>query len=313
MAGNGTKDGEVFSQIRQALEIVHSPYSSNDSRRQAQDFLEQVKGSAEAPLHGHALASDRAQPYIVRHYGLSLLDYAIRYKWSSYDEPQAEALLTWVIGLSQAVARDDPHFLRNKTAQLWIEVAKRSWGSQWMDMDTRLVELWNVPDSPVHKEFVLAVLEALSDEVFTGEDPVVGMREGVLSKACVEIFTPSSVLLDVFPNRQPGPEVRHGHEGWLARVTQFLDLCLSSGAEDNDEVRSCTVKSLATLQTHLPWAIPKAVVAADTVRVLCGGLACAVTDIQKVCFACGRALLASSVVLTVSRDHWKDCKPSMDG
>lgn len=281
-AGNGTKDGEVFSQIRQALEIVHSPFSTNDSRRQAQDFLEHIKDTPQAPIHGHSLASDRSQPHIVRHYGLFLLEHAIRYQWSAYGESQIEALLSWVISLSQFIARDDPPFIRNKTAQLWIEVAKRSWGAEWMDMDSRLVELWNVPDSAVHKEFVLSVLEILSDEVFTGEDPVVNVREGVLSKACVEIFTPTAVLLEVFPNRQAGPAVRHGHEGWLGRVTEFLNLCLSSGVKGSDEVKSCAIKSLVTIQTQLPWAIPKAIAAAGTVGVLCSGLACPSAEAQKV-------------------------------
>lgn len=281
-AGNGTKDGEVFSQIRQALEVVHSPFSTNDARRQAQDFLERVKDTPEAPIHGHDLAVDRSQPHIVRHYGLFLLEHAIRYQWSSYGQSQVEALLSWVLGLSQVISRDDPPFIRNKTAQLWIEVAKRAWGAEWMDMDTRLVELWNVTDSAVHKEFVLSVLETLSDEVFTGEDSVVSLREGVLSKACVEIFTPTSVLLEVFPNRQAGPDVRHGHEGWLTRITQFLSLCLSSGVKDNSDVKSCATKSLAALQTLLPWAIPKAIIAADCVNVLCGGLACETSEIQKV-------------------------------
>ncbi|KAG9250164.1 armadillo-type protein [Emericellopsis atlantica] len=271
---------EVFSQIRQALEIVHSPQSTNEARREAQDFLEKLKGTSRGPLFGHNLGSDRSQPHIVRHYGLSLLEYSIRYQWSEYGEAQKEALLRWVLELSQTIAQDDPSFLRNKTAQLWIEVAKRSWGAEWMDMDTRLVELWNVPDSPAHKEFVLSVLETLSDEVFTGDDPVVSFREGILSKACVEIFTPTSVLVEVFPNRQAGPEVRHGHEGWLTRIAEFLKLCISSGLRDS-QTESCAVKCLATMQTQLPWAIPKAIIAADAVEVLCGGLAVQSADVQK--------------------------------
>ena len=288
MASNGGEAGNggegIFLQIRQALEVVHSPYSANDARRQAQDFLEQVKDTAEAPLHGHALASDRSQPHIVRHYGLSLLEHAIRYQWSSYDDSQIEALLSWVLQLSQTIAADDPPFIRNKIAQLWIEVAKRAWADKWMDMDTRLVELWNVPDSAVHKEFVLMVLETLSDEVFTGDDPVVGMRDRLLSKGCIEIFTSSEVLLEVFPNREAGPTVRHGEEGWLSRITQFLGLCLSSGVKDNEDIKSCALKALGNLQTQMPWAIPKAIIAADCVPVLRNGLACPSADIQKVCW-----------------------------
>ncbi|CAG9991321.1 unnamed protein product [Clonostachys byssicola] len=277
---NGTSE-QIFHRIRQALEIVHSPYSSNDSRRDAQNFLETVKEMPEAPFHGYTLANDRAQAHIVRHYGLSLLEHAIRYKWSTYDGSQVEALLSWVLSLGQAISKEDPSFLRNKTAQLWVEVAKRCWGAEWMDMDARLVELWNVIDSPTHKEFVMLVLETLSDEVLTSEDTVVAMREGVLSKACVEIFTPTSVLVEAFPSRQPGPDVRHGHEGWLSRLTEFLSLCLASNVKDNDEVRSCAIKCLGVQQVLLPWAIPKAISAAQCVNVLAGGLACPVPEIQK--------------------------------
>jgi exportin-5 len=149
-------------------------------------------------------------------------------------------------------------------------------------MDTRLVELWNVPDSAVHKEFVMLVLESLSDEVLTGDDTVVALREGVLSKACVEIFTPTSVLLEAFPNRQAGPDVRHGPEGWLSRVTQLLSMCLASDIQNNEEIKGCTVKCLGILQVLLPWAIPKAISTAQCVSILCQALACPSSDVQRV-------------------------------
>lgn len=273
---------EVMSKIHQALEVVHSTRSSNDARREAQAFLEEVKDFGEAPLQGYNLASDKSQPPVVRHYALSLLEHAIRYRWSTYTEDQANALRNWVLALSQAVSQDDPSYLRNKTAQLWVEVAKRSWGAEWMDMDTMLVQLWEKSDSAVHKELVMFVLEMLSDEVFTGDDSVVAMREGVLSKACVEIFTPTAVLVEAFPNRQPGPDVRCGHEGWLSRLSDFLNLCITSGIKDNNEVKACTVKGLSVFLSLMPWAIPKAIAAAQCVTVMSAGLASSLPEIQKV-------------------------------
>ncbi|KEY64379.1 hypothetical protein S7711_06408 [Stachybotrys chartarum IBT 7711] len=282
-ASGHQRDGgaDVLSKIHQALEVVHSPFSTNDARRQAQIFLEEVKDLIEAPLQGYKLAADKSQSPVVRHYALSLLEHAIRYQWSKYTEEQAAALRGWVLELSQAVSRDDPLYLRNKTAQLWVEVAKRCWGAQWMDMDDLLVQLWQIPDSAVHKELVMFVLETLSDEVFTGDDTVVAEREGVLSKACVEIFTPSAVLVDTFPNRQPGPEVRHGHEGWLSRLVAFLDLCVNANAKENEEVKSCTIKGFSVLLSLMPWAIPKAVSAARCVDAMCAGLASPIVEVQK--------------------------------
>ncbi|KAH6890960.1 armadillo-type protein [Thelonectria olida] len=287
MAANGSSatgnggDPDVLTKIHQALEVVHSPYSTNDSRRQAQTFLEEVKDIPEAPLQGHSLASDKSQSPVVRHYALSLLEHAIRYRWTSYTQAQADAVRMWVLELGQAVSRDDPSYLRNKTAQLWVEVAKRSWGAEWMDMDAMLCQLWQIPDSSVHKELVMFVLENLSDEVFTGDDSVVAMREGVLSKACVEIFTPTSVLVDSFPNRQPGPDVRHGDEGWLSRLSEFLDYCLNQAPKENEEVKTCILKGLSVFLSLMPWAIPKAVSAAHCVQVMCAGLSYPHVAVQK--------------------------------
>ncbi|KAM4057971.1 hypothetical protein HRG_011077 [Hirsutella rhossiliensis] len=272
---------DMLLKMHEALEVVHSPSSGNDSRRQAQSFLEEVKDVPEAPFQGYRLASDKTRPPVVRHYALSLLEHAIRYSWSTYSQEQAAALRGWVLELSQAISREDPAYLRNKTAQLWVEVAKRCWGAEWMDMDAMLVQLWQVQDSAAHKELVMFVLETLSDEVFAGDDSVVAMREGVLSKACVEIFTPAAVLTESFPNRQPGPDVRHGHEGWLSRISEFLGYCINAHAKDNDEVKTCTIKGFSVLLSLMPWAIPKAIAAAQCVTVMTAGLASPHIDVQK--------------------------------
>lgn len=151
-----------------------------------------------------------------------------------------------------------------------------------MDMDDMLVQLWQVPDSAAHKELVMFVLETLSDEVFAGDDPVVAMREGVLSKAAVEIFTPTVVLVESFPNRQAGPEVRSGHEGWLSRISEFLSYCINSDAKENDEVKSCTIKAFSVFLSLMPWAIPKSIAGARCVDVMSSGLASSFPEIQKV-------------------------------
>ncbi|EFY89339.1 KapL [Metarhizium acridum CQMa 102] len=275
------EDTEILRRIHQALDVVHSASSGNEARRQAQSFLEEVKDIPEAPFQGYQLAADKTQPPVVRHYALSLLEHAIRYRWSTYNQEQATALRHWILELSQSVSKEDASYLRKKTAQLWVEIAKRCWGSEWMDMDSLLVQLWQIQDSAVHKELVLFILETLSDEVFTGDDSVVTMREGVLSKACVEIFTPTSVLVEAFPSRQPGPDVRHGPEGWLERISQFLNYCVSSEAKDTADAKSCAVKALSVFVSLMPWAIPKAIAAAQCVNVMTAGLASSHTDVQK--------------------------------
>ncbi|KAI8950207.1 ARM repeat-containing protein [Xylaria longipes] len=272
---------EVLPKIQRALDVVYSPYSSNDERKYAQSLLESIKDIPEAPAHGFHLASDKNRSPVVRHYALSLLDHSIKHKWTTYTTAEAKTLRDWVLQLSRDVAKGDPVYLRNKIAQLWVEVTKRSWGTEWMEMDSLLVQLWQVPDSAVHKEFVLAVLETLSDEIFNSDDMVVHLREKVLSKASVEIFTPAVVLLEVYPNREAGPEVRSGDEGWLARVVELLQQCLSGDVQNNEDLRSCALRGFAVLYTLMPWVIPKAVTVTGAVPVICEGLRASHVEVQK--------------------------------
>ncbi|ORY67085.1 armadillo-type protein [Pseudomassariella vexata] len=283
MAGEGRNDTNgvaVLPRIHEALQLIHNPYSDNVARQEAQRFLEDVKNTNEAPSHGYTLASDKSQAPVVRHYALSLLEHAIKHKWEQYTKEQAVALRNWVLELSRNVSREDPGYLRNKVAVLWVEVAKRSWVADWMDMDTLLVQLWQVPDSAVHKELVLLILETLSDEIFNGDDAVVAVREGVLSKASVEIFTPAAVLLETFPKRQPGPEVRCGDEGWLRRITDFLGQCLA-GDLQNEEIRNCAVRGLTVIHSLMPWVIPNAATATGCVPVVCDALRAPHVAVQK--------------------------------
>lgn len=280
-AGVDTDNMAVLPKIHEALEVVHSPYSSNDSRKDAQLFLEDIKNDEKASFYGFHLAFDKTQSPVVRHYALSLLEHAIKHKWGDYTQEQAVALRNCVLELSQDVSREDPAYLRNKIALLWVEVAKRSWAGEWMDMDAMLVRLWEVPDSSAHKELVLSILEMLSDDIFNGEDTVVTIREGVLSKASVEIFTPAAVLADTFPNRQAGPDVRCGNEGWLSRITDLLSQCLSGDVQNNAELRSCAVRALAVFYSLLPWVVPNAVTATQCVPVMCEGLRAPHIEVQK--------------------------------
>ncbi|KAL8805576.1 MAG: hypothetical protein Q9182_001841 [Xanthomendoza sp. 2 TL-2023] len=253
-------------QIRKALEVIHDVRSPNKLRQDASHYLEQVKSDDEAPSNGFSLAVDPSQPAVVRHFGLSLLDHAIRHRWSDYTLEQSTALREWELTLAQNLADHEPVYIRNKIALIWAEVAKRSWALDWMDMDERLVRLW--AGSLASKELVLAILEMLSEDVFGHEDAVAGLRGTELNRACVDIFTPMAVLADQFPSRGTSINVRYGDEGWISRMGDLLEWCITQ--EGNDEARSaCAVKVLITLRSVISWVVPKSLSSARMIKRLC--------------------------------------------
>lgn len=282
-AAPGQASGDIVPRILGALDVVYNPRSSNKSRNEAQSYLEGVKSLKEGPSHGFTLALNKSQSPIVRYYGLSLLEHSIIHRWADYGPEEATCLRGWVLELAQHVSRDDPQYIRNKIAQLWVEVAKRCWGAEWMDMDAMLVQLWQLPGFGVHKELVLSALGSLSEEIIGGDDPIVAMRENILDKAVVDIFMPASVIAEDFPNRDPGAPVRYGHEGWLQRTVVLLGEALASDVQNNEEVQSCATKALSLLALILPWAFPKAIIVSRTVSALYEGLVAPHVAVQKVC------------------------------
>jgi exportin-5 len=278
-SSNGVSEASADNaQILRALELIHDPRSKNEHRHEASQYLEQVKAQETAPYTGYLFASERGNPAVVRHFGLSLLETAIKHRWTDYQEEQSTAVREWVVKLAQNVEHADPLFVRNKVAQLWVEVAKRSWALDWLNMDEQLVELWAGPVAK--KVLVLDVLETLSENSFGKEDTVTALRGSDLSKACVDIFVPGQVLAEHFPKRDTA-NLRFGEEGWLWRLSTFLGWCNEQSASDTD-VALCAGKALDALKSVVAWITLLAVASTNTVQHVCRSLTFADHEIQLV-------------------------------
>ena len=276
-AGNGKP--EISTQILQALEIVHNPRSDNALRQDASQYLEQIRSDEEAPYHGFGLASAKEQPPIARFYGLSLLEYGVRQKWSEYTPEQSKALRDWVITLSLNTSAQDPPYIANKVAETWVEIAKRSWGLDWMDMDEVLVRIWD--GGATQRLLVLTILETLSEDVFGNDDTTVALRGNELNRACVDIFTPADVMTEQFPTREIMVNVRYGAEGWLTRMAALLQWCTSDNKIDERQ-QLCAVRTLSTFKSVITWIIPRALVSTQSVNRICTCLAVSNIPIQLV-------------------------------
>lgn len=248
--------------ISNALNATLDPRVPNDIRQQALQHLEAVKSQPDAPQHGFALADDWKQNDAVRYYGLQLLEFAVRYRWSEYSDEQALQVRTWVKQLAVAIREQDAIFLRNKVGQLWVEVAKRCWGGspgEWNDMDALLVNLWEQEKGTVNKVLVLGILEGLNEDIMHGEDAVAGLRLDILGNALNEIVVPAPMYKAHALQKANKQEVRCGDEGWLSRVCGFFAICVKEArlqAHDAQAVKTmetCAVKALNALKPTMSW------------------------------------------------------------
>ncbi|KAF7170009.1 hypothetical protein CNMCM6106_004870 [Aspergillus hiratsukae] len=262
-------EGGMADLVR-ALELIHNPSSTNELRRQALTFVESQKESKLAARNGFLLASRIENAPLVRYFGLTLLDHVLRHtSFTSAD--QVAILRDFVLKLAESIRPEDPAYYRNKIPQLWAEVAKRSWGLDWLAMDEILVQFWGA--SLVHKELVLSILETLSEDIFYREDTVSSLRGTDLNRALVEICTPLAVFEEIYPKREQHVELRCGTEGWLARTCEFLVYCVEN-LQASRQARDAALKALATLKSILVWSIPKAIISANCVSSIARALTC---------------------------------------
>lgn len=126
-----TMDSNGVNQIISALGVVYEPSSTNLQRREAQIFLETIKSNEESPFWGYQLSlpENNGKNYIVRHFGLSLLQNSINKKFHTFDSTKSLAIRKWVIELCNKINDDDPHYLKEKLAFLWVSITKRIWGN----------------------------------------------------------------------------------------------------------------------------------------------------------------------------------------
>lgn len=271
---NGTGPGQTSdpkdAQILRALEVVHNPRSTNTLRQAASKYLEEIRADDEAPYHGFGLANSREQSPVVRHYGLSLLDWAIRYRWSQYSTDQSRTLRDWVVQLAHGVVEDEPPFITNKIAEVWVELAKRSWALDWTDMDELLVKFWQ--GTSAQKTVVLAILEMLSEDFINTDDPTSALRGDELHKAYVDIFTPLNVVSEQLPNRDKHTSLRCGEEGWISRMTDTLASAVREGNLDRGQ-RPLVLKVLSALKSVVVWCFANAIITTGCLHRICSCLA----------------------------------------
>lgn len=270
-------DTSGVNQILQALEVVHEPRSSNGARREAQSFLELIKMSEESPFWGFQLALPESygKNYIVRHFGLSLLQHAISKKFQTFDGAKTLAVRDWIVSLSEKILDDDPHYLKEKLAFLWASMAKRIWGSflvkaadspddksvskeeaneGWASMDADLWKLWSA--SSQTRELSLVILRTLFEDIYLLDDPLASKRTAILNQLSVLITTPNSVLEQIY---EPNPNLamcKHLSEGWFVVWSKYLLELLSNNEFSSPAVAQFVPKILGAFKTCLHWVQP---------------------------------------------------------
>ncbi|ODV64211.1 karyopherin MSN5 [Ascoidea rubescens DSM 1968] len=319
-------DSDGVNQIVTALGLIHNPRSSNDDRRQAQQFLDKVRLEPESPFWGYQLSLPNSNNNtIVRHFGLTLLEKSIMYDYDTYNLEKILTVRKWIIELCSNVTNDDPNYIKEKLAFLWVALAKRSWGiyveldcapldlaalneilinkdksapnhlpSGWVDMDKDLFQLWNA--NLFTRELSLIIFRTLFEDIFILEDPIAISRSPPLNLFCSEIMS-SSAIVETYYDASPLISIaRASDHGWLKIWSDFLQQCLSNQNDKNS--LNFINKILSTFKACLHWIFPANLLESDILQRITSSLLSNDIHIKILAVDCLHALLTRTFLTT---------------
>ncbi|KAI8350707.1 armadillo-type protein [Mortierella sp. GBAus27b] len=275
-------DESVLTSLLAALDTIYNVGSSNEARQQAQEYCEGLKRDPAGPLYGYFLAhKDNQQPNVVRHFGLGLIENAVRYRWSDGTiTPEIKAQIR-VNAMSLASEGSFPllieqTFIKEKIARLVVEVAKREWPGAWDDMDAFLRQLFYKDETG--REMTLFILRSLCEDICLYDDAVAGLRKKDLRAGLILIMSSESTLKEQYPDGVKGhkDEVtlmvgESGNEGWIVRLAVLLQEILQRYQTETMDVadEKIAVAALKTISSTLEWVLVSSIASTPIVSLVC--------------------------------------------
>lgn len=291
-------DSTGVTQIISALEVIYLPTSTNEARLKSQQFLDNVKLQTESPFWGYQLVLNNPTNFIVKHFGLGLLSNAIKQNWSKYDSSKRITLRKYVMELNYRVMIDDPRYIKEKLAYLWVDIAKRSWGEalkggnptqdlleeSWYEMDSNLNELWGINEAS--RELTLIIFRILFEDVFLLDDLIVLKRMTIIQPLCVMLVCPMDIFATKYKFTEKWTLFKSNTDGWFQLWITELNNALV--AKNSNYI----IRLLETLKTCLNWPLSDVIIKNDVLSTL---LQCFLSGISK---AQSMALDSMHILLT---------------
>lgn len=132
----------ISNQLAQAVETALNPEIPQDKRHQAYSACEEFKEKSPLCIQCSVYLSLHGSD-LVRHFGLQLMEYCVKYKWYEIDQSQKISIKDVTMSLLQSCEDDFAQHihLRDALSRVIVEMMKREWPQHWPDL---FPELYNI-------------------------------------------------------------------------------------------------------------------------------------------------------------------------
>lgn len=154
----------LASQLALAVEAALNPEIPQDKRHEAYNACEEFKEKSPFCIQCSVyLALNGAN--LVRHFGLQLMEYCVKYKWYDIDQPSKISFKDVTMSLLHSCKDDirQQAHLRDALSRVIVEMMKREWPQQWPNLLPELFEI--ASKGHLQAEIVLLTLLRFIEDV----------------------------------------------------------------------------------------------------------------------------------------------------
>lgn len=158
----------LVNELAQAIEIIMNPNTRQQSRMEAYVACERFKEAS--PLCAQAglyLAGGGQYSNNVKHFGLQLIEYTIKFKWNGISQQEKlfikeNAMKLLMAGIGPAEDKSLTH-LKDALSRIIVEMIKREWPQQWTTLLSELSDACSKGEAQT--ELVLMIFLRLVEDV----------------------------------------------------------------------------------------------------------------------------------------------------
>uniref|UniRef100_A0A3Q1GLS1 Exportin 5 n=1 Tax=Acanthochromis polyacanthus TaxID=80966 RepID=A0A3Q1GLS1_9TELE len=158
----------MCEQLIKAVNVMMDAETSQIYRLEALKFCEEFKETSSFCVPCGLQLADKAQPAVVRHFGLQILEHVIKFRWNNMQQQEKvqlkECSMQLLTNGTRSILEEESH-IKDALSRIVVEMIKREWPQNWPDMLTEMEALTSQGEAQT--ELVMLILLRLAEDVVT--------------------------------------------------------------------------------------------------------------------------------------------------
>uniref|UniRef100_A0AAX7VIT0 Exportin-5 n=1 Tax=Astatotilapia calliptera TaxID=8154 RepID=A0AAX7VIT0_ASTCA len=158
----------MCDQLVKAVNVIMDAETSQIYRLEALKFCEEFKETSSLCVPCGLQLADKAQPAVVRHFGLQILEHIIKFRWNDMQQQEKVHLKECAMQLlsngTHSILDEESH-IKDALSRIVVEMIKREWPQHWPDMLKEMETLTSQGEAQT--ELVMLILLRLAEDVIT--------------------------------------------------------------------------------------------------------------------------------------------------